>query len=458
MWSAESIHTRLVGSLEPGTLRATGGGVVAQPGSVHLYNLYPRLAGDLTQWPRHAAHAAALGFDWLYLNPWHYPGFSGSCYAVKDYGRVDPLLLPDGHPDKHYDDALRGDGGRQALRDALAAIRAAGMRPVMDLVLNHTARDSALVARHPSWYVRNAHGEPQSPSAIDPADARNVTVWGDLAEIDNAASSDRDRLWSFWIRLVEDAVDLGFEGFRCDAAYKVPAALWRELIQAATHGAEPARFFGETLGARLEEVEALREAGLDFTFDSSKWWNFDAPWCLDQKREQARWIQSVSFPESHDTPRLWRESGGRIEVQKQRYAFAATFAAGLMMPVGFEYGFERRIDVVETRATDWETPKADLRDFVRRVNALRRAHPILATDANEAVLPLDLPVLLLEKRAAERSAYVLVNKDRDHDQSIELPAAARGLEVLRPCRDAAARGESSAARLVLAPAEVAVLV
>src|SRR5262245_6717773 len=99
-----------------------------------------------------------MGFDWLYLNPVHFPGFSGSCYAVKDYYRLDPLLLPGGHLDKHWDDEVRGDGGLEALGGALRAIRACGLRPVMDLVLNHTARDSPLVRTHPQWYERDAQG------------------------------------------------------------------------------------------------------------------------------------------------------------------------------------------------------------------------------------------------------------------------------------------------------------
>jgi starch synthase (maltosyl-transferring) len=423
----------------------------------HLYDLFPRLAGTMDAWPAHAARAAAMGFDWLYLNPVHYPGFSGSCYAVKDFYRVDPLLLPAGHPDKHYDDALRGDGGLAALGAALSAVRAQGLRPVMDLVLNHTARDSRLVQQHPEWYARDAGGEILSPSAIDPADARRVTVWGDLAEIDNAASPAREELWAFWEGIVTTYARLGFEGFRCDAAYKVPAALWRRLIAAAERERPGARFFGETLGARLEEVEALHESGLHFVFNSSKWWAFDAPWCLEQQGMLPPGRRSVSFPESHDTPRLWAETGGRRAVQQQRYAFAAAFASGLLMPVGYEYGFERRIDVVTTRATDWEPARIDLTAFVRRVHAMRRAHPVLACEANAALGPLDRPVLVLEKRSESGAvAHVAINKDWQAPQMLHAPA--RGRRVLRPCRDDAPADESSGDWLELAPAEVAYLV
>lgn len=424
----------------------------------HLYNLYPRLAGPMPAWPAHAERAAAMGFDWLYLNPWHFAGFSGSCYAVKDYARVDPQLLPDGHPDKHYEDTIRGDGGLGLLRDTLASIRAQGLRPIMDLVLNHTSRDSLLARDHPQWFAHDGNGEILSPSAIDPADARNVTVWGDLAEIDNAHSPDRDNLWRHWIWLVESGVQMGFEGFRCDAAYKVPAELWRELIAAAGRQRPGVQFFGEILGARLDEIDAMRESGLQFTFNSSKWWNFSEPWCLDQQRAQPAWIRSVSFPESHDTPRLWSESRGILNVQKQRYAFAAAFASGLMMPIGYEYGFQRRIDVVSTQASDWEMPNADLSTFVGKVNWIRRTHRALTSEMTEAITPLDRATLLLEKEADTSLAYIAINKDWDAAQTIDLPQSARGRRVIRVCRDGAPADEIAGPQLHTEPAEVAYLV
>ena len=61
-----------------------------------IYNLFPRLVGPTTRWPEHAARAAAMGFDWLYLNPWQYPGFSGSLYAIKDLPPAEPALRAPG--------------------------------------------------------------------------------------------------------------------------------------------------------------------------------------------------------------------------------------------------------------------------------------------------------------------------------------------------------------------------
>ncbi|HEU5320069.1 MAG TPA: alpha-amylase family glycosyl hydrolase, partial [Methylomirabilota bacterium] len=156
-----------------------------------VYNLFPTLVGPPDRWLPHARRARTLGFNWLYVNPFHYPGFSGSLYAVKDYERLHPVLAP-GH----------GAVGVEALAPTLAAVRALGLSVMMDLVINHTAKDSPLVTSRPGWYRRDAAGAVVSPHAIDPADAGRVTVWGDLAEIDNEGAEDREALWAHWEALV----------------------------------------------------------------------------------------------------------------------------------------------------------------------------------------------------------------------------------------------------------------
>jgi starch synthase (maltosyl-transferring) len=407
-------------------------------------------------WPLHAARARRMGFDWIYLNPVHFPGFSGSCYAVKDPSRIDPLLLPAEHIDRHYDEKRRGDGGFGLLRETLHVLHAQGFRVMTDLVLNHTSRDALLVRQHPEWYGRDASGI-RSPAVIDPADARHVTLWGDLAELDHAGPH-RDAMWDHWEAHVCHELDLGFDGFRCDAAYKLPAALWTRLIQAARRRKPHVWFLAETLGARLEQVEALRDCGLDAFMNSSKYWAFDAPWCLEQQYDNVHsGIVSVSFPESHDTPRLWAETQGRVQVQKQRYAFAAAFASGVLMPIGFEFGFARALHVVETRPQDWEAPRVDLTAFIRRVHDVCREVPAFHGEHVAACGRLDAPTLVLERNGSRSAAFIAVNKDWHAGQVARLPDAARGKRAVRICRDGVPEVAADAS-IELDPAEVVYLI
>ncbi len=330
-----------------------------------IYNLFPRLAGPSDRWLPHAERAAGMGFNWLFVNPVHLPGFSGSLYAIKEYDLLNPAFLPEGTNDQGLDE----------LRSTLRDIARLGLAPMVDLVLNHTSIDSSLVVQHPDWYVRDNQGQVQNPYAVDPDDPSKKTVWGDLAEIDNRDSPDRERLWDFWGRLVDRYLDLGFQGFRCDAAYKVPVELWRFLINRALRVNPQAVFWAENLGCTLEETRALGEAGFHFFCNSSKWWNFKDAWCLTQHREFHD-MPSIAFPETHDTPRLAAESGGNESVQRQRYAFAALFSSGVMMPIGYEFGFQRSLHVVTTTPDDWESPRWDLQNFIRAVNRWKLDVPL----------------------------------------------------------------------------------
>jgi starch synthase (maltosyl-transferring) len=420
-----------------------------------LYNLFPRLVGPTTRWPEHAARAREMGFNWLYLNPWHYPGFSGSLYAPKEYDRLNPLFLPPGAP----------DDGLKPLQDALGVISGMGMRPMMDLVVNHTSKDSPLIRSHPDWFVHGPDGEVRSPFVRDPDDPRKVTVWGDLAEVDNEGAASRDELWRFWGALVQHGVELGFRGFRCDAAYKVPAELWRFLIAQARRVDPSVQFFAETLGAPVEEVAALGRAGFDYFFNSSKWWSFTEGWALEQHEKFRRIAPSVAFPESHDTDRLAAETGGDEAVQRQRYAFAAGFSAGVMMPVGYEFGFRTRVDVVHTQPSDWERRGMDLRPFIGRVNRLKLDHPLLHGEGVlRAVGGTMGDVLVLERRADDSPSaargWIVVNKvwgeGREVDLGVVAGAGAGGHRLFRVCREDSPRGgEPVPGQVALDRAEVA---
>jgi glycosidase len=57
---------------------------------LRIYNLFPTLAGPIAGWTDELPRIAAMGFNAVYVNPFHYPGFSGSLYAVKDYYRLNP--------------------------------------------------------------------------------------------------------------------------------------------------------------------------------------------------------------------------------------------------------------------------------------------------------------------------------------------------------------------------------
>ena len=375
-----------------------------------IYNLFPLLAGPFLKWAAHFERAQRLGFDWVFTNSFHYAGYSGSLYSIKDYYAIDPRLV----------DEATTDPPMTQLRQMVQQADTLGLKLMMDLVINHTAFDSPLVTEHPNWYKRGADGKPLRPSAKD---GDKKVTWGDLVEIDNAGSPDREQLWRYWLQLTEHYAALGFRGFRCDAAYKVPAELWQFLIGHIKKSYPGTLFVAESLGCPFEDTVRLARAGFDFIFNSSKWWDFTEPWCLEQYRQTAPLVPSISFAESHDTERLAAELRGDKEAVKLRYVFSALFSSGVMMPIGFEYGFRKRLDVVNTQPQDWETPQWDISEFITRVNRMKNSYRVFNEEGPiDAVGTSNPQIFAFAKSSRDRKEKVLMvlNKDRQRAQSCQL--------------------------------------
>jgi len=372
-----------------------------------VYNLFPTLVGPVARWHAHLDRIAAMGFDWIYLNPIHATGGSGSLYAVADYYRLNPRLRGD---DPRSDDEIVAEFSRAAAERGIAIM--------LDLVVNHTANDSPLVEAHPGWYARAEDGSVAAPGAVDPDDPDKVTRWGDLAELDFSERPERAEIVAFFSDVVRHYVGLGVRGFRCDAAYKVPAAVWSDVLAAARERGPGTVFAAETLGAQLDEVGQLAGAGFDYLFNSSKWWDFRSSWLLEQYERFRHIAPSIAFPESHDTLRLSAESAGRSDAEIEteyrfRYLFAAFFSSGVMMPMGYEFGFARKLDVVTTSPADWEEPRFDLSSFIAEANALKAATPALNEEGAERLLSRDGRAVTLLRYAGSSSsaAVALLNPD-----------------------------------------------
>ena len=389
------------------------------PTGPRIYNLFPLLAGSTRQWEAHLPRIAQLGFDWVYVNPFHYPGFSGSLYAIKDFDRLHPVVQGDA---SEAPDVL--------LRRFAGAAKAHGLRVMIDLVINHTSKDALLADTHPEFYLRDEAGALVSPSAIDPADARKVTVWGDLAEIDYAPRPERAALVDTWKRLVARYMDVGFTGFRCDAAYQVPGEVWGDLIATARRDGD-AVFFAETLGCRLEQMQQLAGSGFDYFFNSAKWWDFRAPWLMEQYESFRAIAPSIAFPESHDTPRLASEladqdirDAWRVQATyRLRYLFCAFFSTGVMMPMGFETGQRVKLDVVRTVPGDLESPLFDLAPFVKATNEMKASIPALNEEGPQRVLTSrGSPIVALLRTTADGESKCLALINPSATDAYELSA------------------------------------
>jgi len=368
-----------------------------------IYNLFPRIVGNIEDWYSHLERINKMGFNCIYINPIHFPGFSGSLYAVKDYYKYNPLFFKS-------DDIKENE---DKLKRFIDECHKKNISVIIDLVINHTAIDSPLIEEHKDWYRYNDDGSIFHPGAYK--NGKKIVEWGDLAEIANADSKDKANLWKYWEELVIHLIKLGFDGFRADAAYQVPANLWKKLIKAARKIKKDAIFMAETLGCTPEESEITAKAGFDFIFNSSKYWDFKEPWCPTQYNRYRKFTSTISFPESHDTDRLFKDLNGNQAEMEKLYLFSALFSSGVMIPIGFEFGFKNRLNVSNTSPFNWEEENINIVDYISRVNELKANNPVFHEDDEIVdIKNVDDRIYAFMKKSKSQWAMIIINKDPDN--------------------------------------------
>ncbi len=395
---------------------------------IRIYNLFPLLVGTVDDWEKHLDRIASMGFNWVFLNPVHECGASGSLYAVKDYYKLNPM----------FRSAKKKSDERQ-LADFAKAAKKRGLSVMMDLVVNHTGIDSVLTKEHPEWFVHEPDGSIQRPFAIDPGAPDNKTVWEDLGEIDYSDRPERAEIIDYFGKVIQHYLKLGIRGYRCDAAYKVDSNIWRELMRYGYEVDKDATFAAESLGAPEHQVEQLRSAGFHYLFNSAKWWNFRENWLLDQYEKFRSIAPSIAFPETHDTTRFAADLKDQGFTRpedlawhcRNGYLFAATFSTGVMIPIGFEYGFEKQLHVVKTRPSDWESEVIDISDFIGEVNRMRASIKALHEEGPQRAIRFndDRLVCLLRRTDDGRHWCVtVINSDKRGSVTARLDGLDGGLD------------------------------
>jgi starch synthase (maltosyl-transferring) len=121
---------------------------------------------------------------------------------------------------------------------------------------------------------------------------------------------------------------------------------------------------------------------------------------------------------------------------RMRYLFSAVFSTGVMIPVGFEYGFRTRLNVVHTRPEHWEHVLVDITAYITAVNRMRADIAVLNEEGEQRQLDSGEPqVVCLQRRAQTGPSWVLsvINTDLHHAHDVRIsgldPDTVAGREV-----------------------------
>ena len=203
-----------------------------------IYNLFPLLVRAVPGVGASRRAGCRDGFGLAVRQPGSAArGLGGHLFDQRTVFKFKPALIEPSDP----------RSGQDQLRSVLSLARDRGMRPMADLVIDHCAADSELVTEHPEWIAFDSDGGVTHPSCQE--DGQTV-VWTNLAQLDHRHTRDPKELYQYCLGVVRHLLSLGFEGFRCDTAYQLPAELWRRLIADTNNDRPGTVFVAETLGCR----------------------------------------------------------------------------------------------------------------------------------------------------------------------------------------------------------------
>ena len=193
----------------------------------------------------------SLGVDVLYLWPIHpigikaRKGSKGSPYVVFNNYQIDP------------------EYGTLADFDHLVeAAHEKGMKVMIDIVINHTSRDSVLTEKHPDWFYHKPNGE----------FANRVGDWSDITDL----NYDNKAVWDYMINMLTYWAK-HVDGFRCDVAPLLPIDFWMEARQKIDQINPNLIWLSESVHPGF--IKYLRDMGYDCSTDSQIYQAFDI--CYD---------------------------------------------------------------------------------------------------------------------------------------------------------------------------------
>ncbi|MFD1572466.1 alpha-amylase MalA [Halorubrum laminariae] len=291
-----------------------------------------------------------------------------------------PVLQHDGKPHGYnitdFFDTASDLGDRDDYEALVETAHDHGMRVLFDFVANHTARDH-------EWF-EDAYRNPESPYRDryewqESGEPGTYFDWELIANLNHANLHVR----RFLLDVIDEWAPL-VDGFRCDMAWAVPDAFWRELRDRVKDIDREFLLMDET----IPYIPDFHEGMFDVHFDATLYFQLrqvgrgaaPAKSVLDAVAQRAE----IGFPdhagflqyiENHDETRYRVECGDAAAAA----AGAATFVLpGVpMIYAGQEIGQRGRRDAIA-----WEHAREEVRDRYERLLAAREVHPALGPDGD----------------------------------------------------------------------------
>jgi starch synthase (maltosyl-transferring) len=336
---------------------------------------------------------AALGFDVLYLTPIHPIGHTNR------KGKNNSLHAEPGDPGSFY---AIGDehGGHDAVHPELGTLE--DFRRLVETCAKHDmeiALDFAVQCSpdHP-WLKEHAEWFSYRPDGSIRYAENPPKKYEDIVNPDFNAD-DRIALWEALRDVILFWVDQGVRIFRVDNPHTKPFPFWEWLIREVRTRSPDVIFLSEAF-TRPKVMKALAKLGFSQSYTYFTW--------RTGKHELEAYLREITGHPERDyfRPNFFVTTPDILPIQlqtgepwmfKSRAALAAMLSSNYGIYNGFELiehepvpGREELIhsEKYEIRTRDWNKP-GNIKDYLQRLNMLRRDNAALQQTADLRFLPVD---------------------------------------------------------------------
>lgn len=307
------------------------------------------------------------------------------------------------------------------------------MEVALDFAINATP-DHPYVTQHPDWFKQRPDGTIKY-AENPPKKYEDIYGFDFYSEAWQAIWQEMKRVFQFWI-------EHGVKIFRVDNPHTKPVIFWEWLIRDIQLEHPDVLFLAEAF-TRPKMMRVLAKAGYTQSYTYFTWRN--------SKAEMTEYLTELTQTQMKDyfrpnffanTPDILPEilqQGGRPAF-KFRLVLAATLSPTYGIYNSYELCENRAIpgteeyqdsEKYEIRHWDWDRP-GNIRDYITRINQIRRDHPALHTFTNLRFYQSDNDhILFYGKMNADNTNMLLFVVNMDpytvHEARLRIPIEECGI-------------------------------
>jgi cyclomaltodextrinase len=401
--------------------------------------------GDLLGIAEHLDYLQDLGINAIYLNPIA-ASASNHRYHTYDYFKIDPLL-----------------GGDLAFHELLDTAHARGIHIVLDGVFNHASRgiwqfhhvlENGAGSPYIEWFYFNpdrlqgnkhwgayptSEEQNQLNNGIGSFDAIGYQAWWNLPALPKF-NTNTPAVREFILDAAVHWIKFGADGWRLDVPAEInDDSFWQEFRRRVKAANPEAYIVGEIWqeakrwlqGDQFDAVmNYLVTGGLmgwligkrlpPFIFNIGDFRKYLRPlnaegfanwidYLLDLYDPAINAVQ-LNLLDSHDTSRFITTAGDDQSALRLGWLFLFTYVGAPCIYYGDEIGLSGGPDPANRGAFPWDEKNWDheLRDFAKRLAALRHAHPALRRGTYHRLFAKD-DIYAFARRTADETVIVAIN-------------------------------------------------